>query len=203
MRTRAADVMLDSAGSADTEVVSPLQRDEADRHVIDMAPRGHRSMQISKTAKFFSSFHHGSTQSGSASAASEDAGGGVRAAASDSALWAGERLHSVAVAAVEDVAEAVAEQRGGFGALPRSAVVEGLGGSCDVGRERGNTHDEEAFLDAKIDLSSAIQVWPPTLQMCGTVEDCMRSHVVRAHCSANRQIRTQRRRQQDRSKHAG
>eukprot|EP00892_Ulva_mutabilis_P003969 jgi/Ulvmu1/1944/UM012_0105.1 len=144
------DVMLGSPRSAEAPAGSVGEREETERHVIDMSVP-HGDLSPSKSIDFFG---------GARSAAARSAG-------SDDAPPAGsgedheKRLEAEAIAAVADAVESAA---GTSGPRPSpTAVVDGLFGSGgSAGVERAAS-DATAFLDAKIDLSSAIQV--PPIQM--------------------------------------
>ena len=133
---RAADVFVHAREAQDggTGTSSPARRGEAERHVIDMAPHN-PGLRACPTVKLFDRCAQGADQGPAQGVAApilarEDSIG------AGGALWGDERLHAAAASAGDSL-EAAAD---------RSGVN---GDSCV---------EEAAFLDAKVDLSSAVQV---------------------------------------------
>lgn len=148
----AADVCVDTpeSQSGSTGTGSPACRNAADRHVIDMAPHNPGLL----TFPSVKAFDRGGVSQGPAAPilGAEDSLG------SGAALWADERLHTGGAPSVGEVTEAAVEAaapwQGGVVTEARPAAADRPEGNGDA-----DTHVEDApFLDAKVDLFSAIQV---------------------------------------------
>ena len=150
---RAADVFVHAREAQDggTGTSSPARRGEAERHVIDMAPHN-PGLRACPTVKLFDRCAQGADQGPAQGVAApilarEDSIG------AGGALWGDERLHAAAASAgdsLEAAAEAAASWRGIGEPRPAAADRSGVNGDSCV--------EEAAFLDAKVDLSSAVQV---------------------------------------------
>ena len=156
--------MCQHGGCADdVSLASPRRslptREESERHVIDMS-LANAGLSPSTSADLFGMPRDGASPLGNGgSVTGDDLEVVVEAAAEAQAEVQDQKLEAAAAAAVRAAAEAAAAEQRRSASVP--ATVGGSGGIGAGGS--GGDADPSAFLDAKIDLSSAIQVRPAPL----------------------------------------